>query len=143
MRRDHLDALLAEPLIGRIAVVCLVANQVLGSIIDYFSPEKVDALNQERMCFVAEDGGEIVGTGALEGEELVTFFVSPERQRSGIGSALLSAVEKAASDCGLQQLRVGASLAGAPFYQRCGYEPTGEILEGTAGSHVAMRKVLT
>lgn len=114
----------------------------LQPLIDYFSPEKVDALNQERVCFVAEDAGEIVGTGALEGEELVTFFVAPERQGSGIGSALLSAVEEVASELGIRQLQVGASLAGAHFYQRRGYEPTGEILEGTAGAHVAMRKVL-
>ncbi len=114
----------------------------LQPLIEYFSPEKVDALNQERVCFLAEDAGEIVGTGALEGEELVTFFVSPERQGSGIGSAVLSAVEKAASELGIQVLRVGASLAGAPFYQQRGYQPTGETLEGTAGAHVAMRKVL-
>jgi GNAT superfamily N-acetyltransferase len=114
----------------------------LQPLIDYFSPEKVDALGQERACFVAEAQGEILGTGALEGDELVTFFVSPERQGHGVGSLLLEAVERVASERGLQELRVGASLAGAPFYQKRGYEPTGELLEGTAGAHLAMRKRL-
>ena len=112
----------------------------LQPLIDYFTPEKVSALNQERVCFVAEENGEVVGTGALEADELVTFFVAPRKQGSGIGSALLRAVEKAALDGGLRRLRVGSSLAGAPFYRRHGYEPTGETLEGTAGAHVAMRK---
>lgn len=114
----------------------------LQPLIDYFSPEKVDALNQERVCFVAEEAGEVVGTGALEADELVTFFVAPHRQGGGIGSALLRAVETAAREGGLRRLRVGSSIAGAPFYRRHGYEPTGEILEATAGAHVAMEKEL-
>jgi predicted N-acetyltransferase YhbS len=116
------------------------AMERLQPLIDYFSPEKVDALCQERVCFVAEENGEVVGTGALEADELVTFFVAPQRQGGGIGSALLGAVEDAAREGGLQRLRVGSSLAGAPFYRRHGYEPTGEILEGTAGAHLAMVK---
>ena len=111
-------------------------------LIDYFSPEKVEALNQDRVCFVAEEEGDIVGTGALEGDELVTFFVAPERQTSGIGSALLAEVEKVATGRCVQKLRVGSSLAGAAFYERRGYEPTGGILEGTAGAHVVMQNVL-
>lgn len=35
----------------------------LQPLIDYFSQEKVDALNKERACFVAEEGGD-AGTAA-------------------------------------------------------------------------------
>ena len=115
----------------------------LQPLIEYFSPEKVDALAEERVCVVAEDAGEIVGTGALDGDALVTFFVAPEQQGAGIGSALLAAVENAAVERGRRELRVGASLAGTPFYERHGYRPTGEVLEGTAGAHVAMRKQIS
>lgn len=114
----------------------------LQPLIDYFSPEKVEALHRERICFVAEENGEVVGTGALEADELVTFFVAPQRQGGGIGSALLGAVEEAAWEGGLRRLRVGSSLAGAPFYRRHGYEPRGEILEATAGVHLVMVKEL-
>ena len=69
----------------------------LQPLIDYFSPEKVEALSRERICFVAEEAGEIVGTGALEGGELVTFFVAPQKQGSGIGPLLLGAVEGVAA----------------------------------------------
>jgi GNAT superfamily N-acetyltransferase len=114
----------------------------LQPLIDYFSPEKVDQLSRERVCLVAEDGGEIVGTGGLEEDELVTFFVDPRRQGQGIGSALLSRIEAIASERGLRELRVGSSLAGAPFYQSRGYRPTGGFAEGTAGKHVPMTKPL-
>lgn len=69
----------------------------LQPLMDYFSPAKVDALARERVCFVAEEGGEVVGTGALEGDELVTFFVTPEQQGRGVGSRLLEAAEDAAA----------------------------------------------
>ena len=114
----------------------------LQPLIDYFSPEKVDQLSRERVCLVAEEAGEIVGTGGLEDDELVTFFVNPGWQGRGIGSALLSAVEAVASTRGIRELKVGSSLAGAPFYQSHGYRPTGELSEGTAGTHVPMTKVL-
>ncbi len=65
----------------------------LQPLIDYFSPEKVDQLSRERVCLVAEDGGEIVGTGGLEEDELVTFFVDPRRQgaqfQAGYGSGFV------------------------------------------------------
>ena len=114
----------------------------LRPLIEYFLPEKVDALGRERDCLVAEDAGEIVGTGALDGDELVTFFVTPERQRTGSGSALLSAVERIASERGVERLRVEASLAGAPFYRMRGYTPTDRLVERAAGVHVAMLKTL-
>ena len=114
----------------------------LQPLIDYFSPENVEALNRERVCFVAEHTEEIVGTGGLEGDELVTFFVLPDRQRSGIGSALLAAIEGSALERGLSWLRVGSSLAGATFYERQGYQRTGEILEGSAGLHISLIKRL-
>src|SRR5687768_188786 len=65
----------------------------LQPLMDYFSPAKVDELNQDRSCFVAEHEDRIVGTAALEGDNLVTFFVDPDHQRRGIGAALLRSVE--------------------------------------------------
>lgn len=114
----------------------------LQPLIDYFSPEKVDQLSRDRVCLVAEEAGEIVGTGGLEDDELVTFFVNPKCQGRGIGSALLSAVEAVASARGIRELKVGSSLAGAAFYQSHGYQPTGGLREGTAGTHVPMTKPL-
>lgn len=55
------------------------------SPVDY-TPEKLEEINRERVCFVAEADSVIVGTAALEGDALVTFFVDPSQQRRGIGA---------------------------------------------------------
>jgi hypothetical protein len=42
----------------------------LQPLIDYFSPEKVERLSRDRFCFVSEVAGKIIGTGAVEGNDL-------------------------------------------------------------------------
>jgi GNAT superfamily N-acetyltransferase len=114
----------------------------LQPLIDYFTPEKVDQINRDRSCFVAEVDAIIVGTAGLEGDALVTFFVSPTRQRQGIGAGLLREVEETARRQGLRRLMVHSSLAGASFYEAMGYERTGSIIPGTAGPHIEMIKLV-
>ena len=114
----------------------------LQPLMDYFSPEKVLCLSEERICLVAEVNGEVVATVALEGAELCTFFVHPDHQGAGIGTRLLAAIEAAAVDAGIDVIHTGASLTGAPFYERRGYRRTGVNIEGTAGRQVGMVKQL-
>jgi GNAT superfamily N-acetyltransferase len=77
----------------------------LQPLIDYFSPEKVRQLGQERVCLVAEANQQVIGTAALDGTELATFFVLPEYQGQGIGTRLLAAVERQARALGITLLR--------------------------------------
>lgn len=111
----------------------------LQLLIDYFSPEKVQQINQDRICLVAEVDGEVIATAAVEADELVTFFVQPEHQSKGIGTALLLELERIAVTRGLGNLRVAASLTGAPFYERHGYRRN-EVRDGTAGPQIWMEK---
>jgi len=114
----------------------------LQPLIDYFSPAKVEQINRTRTCLVAEANGQIVATAGLEEDEVVTFFVLPEEQGRGIGAALLQQLEAYARSQGITELRLDASLTGAPFYARHGFQPTGGLVEGTAGLQVSMRKRL-
>lgn len=114
----------------------------LQPLMDYFSPEKVLLLSQERHCLVAELDGQIIGTIALEGAELCTFFVHPDYQGIGIGSELLTAIEQVAAAAGLETIHMDASLTGVGFYARRGYQRTGIEIEGTAGRQVGMEKRL-
>jgi len=118
------------------------ALDLLQPLIDYFSPEKVRRLGQERVCLVAEASGQLIGTAALDGAELATFFVLPEYQGQGIGTQLLAAIEAQACALGITRLTVDASLTGAAFYARMGYLRTGVDREGTAGVQVGMEKLL-
>ncbi len=114
----------------------------LQPLMDYFSPEKVLFLSDERLCLVAETNGQIVGTIALEGAELCTFFIHPSFQGIGIGSQLLSTVERMAMEAGLDAIHMDASITGAAFYEKRGYQRTGVDIEGTAGTQVGMVKRL-
>ncbi len=65
-------------------------------------------------------GREIPGTLHLS-----MVFVSPERQRQGVGSALL---EGLADDAWTRGYRTISTWSATPeFYQACGFEPTGRI----------------
>jgi GNAT superfamily N-acetyltransferase len=114
----------------------------LQPLIDYFSPEKVLQLSQERVCLVAEADRQLIGTAALDGAELATFFVLPEYQGQGIGTQLLAAIERQARTLGIAQLTVDASITGVAFYARMGYLRTGAERDGTAGVQIGMRKQL-
>ena len=114
----------------------------LQPLIDYFSPEKVRRLGQERVCLVAEVNGLLIGTAALEGAELATFFVLPKYQGQGIGRRLLAEIEELARTQGLTHITVDASITGAAFYARMGYLRTGVERAGTAGMQIGMEKQL-
>ena len=116
--------------------------EILKPLQEYFSPSKVTQLAEERRCFVAEEDGRIVGTGALDGSELATFFVYPSEQGRGIGKRILDAVERAARETGLSTIRVESSLTGAAFYERNGYHRTGKTVTRSAGTQIEMEKAL-
>ena len=49
------------------------------------------------------------------------FFVHPKWARQGIGTMILEACEKAATEAGFSRFEMGATLSGVPFYQARGY----------------------
>jgi GNAT superfamily N-acetyltransferase len=114
----------------------------LQPLIDYFSPEKVLRLSQERVCLVAETDRQLIGTAALDGSQLATFFVLPKYQGQGIGAQLLAAIEGQARTLGIARLTVDASITGAAFYARMGYLRSGTERAGTAGVQISMEKQL-
>ena len=139
------DAEAVSSLIRRTMAISNTADYDLARLqplMDYFSPEKVLQLSQERICLVAEHHAQVVGTIALEGTELCTFFVDPDHQGMGIGSQLLTAIEGMAVEMGLVAIHMDSSLTGADFYERRGYRRTGVNIEGTAGMQVGMVKQL-
>ncbi len=114
----------------------------LKLLIDYFSPEKVVKLSTERVCLVAETENRLIGTIALEGNELLSFFVHPDFQARGVGTQLLAAIEKLAISNEVTLLTCEASITAVPFYTKMGYKRTGVNKDGTAGKQIAMEKSL-
>jgi len=75
--------------------------------------------------FVAEYGGEIVGTGVASAHGPVgwvgTIFVAPDRRGSGLGGALTRAVVDELDGRGCRTLVLIATPLGRPIYEREGF----------------------
>src|SRR2546425_3504293 len=76
--------------------------------------------------FVAEDAGRIVGTGIATANGTVgwvgTIFVAPDRRREGLGEALTRIVIDDLETRGCRTLKLIATDAGRPLYERLGFE---------------------
>jgi putative acetyltransferase len=95
---------------------------------------------------MAELDGETVGLGALvvDEAELRACYVLPSAARRGVGSAIVSELERIARTHGLTHLHLEASLTAEPFYAALGYQVTerGEttLRSGRRMASVTMRK---
>ena len=74
--------------------------------------------------YVYEDAGVIDGFVSLCGNSVGGLFVAPERQRSGIGSALLDYIKERHSLLTLNVYR--KNVMAARFYETQGFEIVGE-----------------
>ena len=89
--------------------------------------------------YVAEDGGGIVGCGAigpfwgsLTESCLFSIFVRPDRQGQGVGRAIVAALEADEYALRARSIHVNASITGLGFYRRLGYafSEDGDRLDG-------------
>lgn len=76
---------------------------------------------------VACSGAAIAGVAAFRGlGEICLCYVHPDCVRSGVGRALLSALETEASRRGFGELTLRSSLTARAFYESSGYAPSGD-----------------
>jgi len=76
-----------------------------------------------RIVFVAEEEGRLIGFIQYEPPDHIDMtYVHPERQRIGVASALLLAVEGEARARGVAVLNVEASITSKPFFTARGYD---------------------
>ena len=90
----------------------------------------VAAKMQNRITYIASDGGDIVGTAAFDGQQARTVFVKPDRHKLGVGSLLMRTVEMPASEPGLDRLSLQSSITAQGFYRRLGYSPVRDVFHG-------------
>jgi putative acetyltransferase len=77
---------------------------------------------QNRITFVAEETDRLIGFIQYEPPDHIDMtYVHPERQRMGVASALLAALESEATKRGVKLLNVEASVTSRPFFERHGY----------------------
>jgi len=115
---------------------------ILQALHDYFTPEKVQILADERYCLVAVFKEEIVGTGAIEDGELKSIFTLPDYQGMGIGTAIMHLIEVHAKQIDLKRIKVAGSLTALSFYEKIGYQKGESFLSKHAGTLTWMHKDL-
>ncbi len=78
----------------------------------------------EELFLVAQDASGVVGFGSIvpSVQELRAVYVDPKVGRTGIGSRILTSLERVAIDRGVSHLQMDASVNAEAFYLRAGYE---------------------
>jgi ribosomal protein S18 acetylase RimI-like enzyme len=96
---------------------------------------------QDSSFWVAEWRGIVVGFAqyvrrSMEAVELTRIYVLPDRQRGGVGAALLHAGLAAFADLGLTCLTVlveRENIIGRRFYERMGFTASKELIQELSG----------
>jgi len=83
--------------------------------------------DSESRMVVAERGGAIAGVATLHRSgEILLCYVGPVFVRTGVGHALLLALEDHARDWGITTLRLRSSQTARQFYEHHGFESAGD-----------------
>ncbi len=111
-------------------------------------PDRFAALVADGTAFVAQDGENLLGYGALNigANEVEAVFVDPTTTGRGLGGSLLREIETVAQANALGHLELSSSLNAVSFYAAAGYKEIRredyELANGIVLASVLMRKEL-
>jgi GNAT superfamily N-acetyltransferase len=111
-------------------------------------PEHYEWLIHDLIVFVVEEGGDIIGFGALDAgaTEIRALYVAPDFVGHGVGSMVLEALESEARRLDRPRLGVSATLNSVAFYGARGYSSLGAgenvLPQGISLPCVRMEKTL-
>ena len=122
-------------------VSALIIHTLQASNSKDYSAETISALEKKMQpsgvleraswthFYVAEEGGDIIGCGAIGpywGSEtessLFNIFVLPEYQGKGVGRKIIETLERDEYFLRAKRVEVPASITGVGFYRKLGYE---------------------
>ncbi len=96
----------------------------------------LERMKGDNLMLVAEIDGKVEGVIELkEGRHVAMLFISPERQKKGIGKELLSSALNYAK---VETITVSASLSSVPAYEKYGFECKGEADESAGLAYQPM-----
>ena len=122
-RQSDVGAL--RQLIGAVIDVSYAAvypPRALAFFKDFHAASRILERARAGVVLVAEEQGALVGTGSLVDGEIFAVFVHPERQRGGLGKALMRELEERARASGVTESLLSVSLPSKRFYEGLGYE---------------------
>jgi len=124
----------AEAVSGLIITTIRISNigdypaEMMEELIKTQTPEHILERASWTHFYVAEEGKEIIGCGAIgpywgkeDESSLFSIFVHPDYQGKGIGSAIVKTLEQDEFALRAGRIEIPASITGLPFYQKLGY----------------------
>ena len=107
--------------------------------------EITEAMIRDGQVYVCVDEArQIVGIGSITGNTLSGLYVSANHQGQGIGTALLSQMERDAAAKGITSIETDSTVTAEGFYKRHGYvemeRKTFPIANGQSLQVVSIRK---
>lgn len=115
-----------------------------------FTPQELDdeAASQHIVAVEGDEDGTCVGCLVLlpvdaEVVRMRQVAVRPDRQRQGIGSALIGFAERSARARGYREIVAHVREPALPFYARLGYERRGAGFVEVTIPHLLMRKIIS
>jgi predicted GNAT family N-acyltransferase len=132
---------------GRYALELELRFRVLREPLGFTRKDVAFPFEEESLHLVAIEGGEVVGCVLFHPESadhgrLFQMAVTPLRQRSGLGAALVNALEAQLRARGYREVHLHARTHVVPFYERLGYSTFGEPFDEVGVPHRHMRKRL-
>jgi GNAT superfamily N-acetyltransferase len=92
--------------------------------------------SSRHVALIAELDNVIAGFALLNRRgSIALLYVAPQFRFRGVSKALLDCMEKQAIALGLTELKVESSATALSFYERCGYVPAGDIVDGFGITH--------
>jgi putative acetyltransferase len=95
--------------------------------VDAWAPEHMDAQKwiermQDRMTYVAEENGKVIGFAELERNgHIGCFYCHADHQNMGVGTALFNKIQLIAENMNLQKLFTEVSITAKPFFEHMGF----------------------
>jgi len=88
---------------------------------DWHCIDRILADAEEGYTVVAKQGGQVIGTGTIVGNEIKRVFVDPAFQNRGLGRLIMRELEGRAILMGIGVVNLDASLPSKKFYDSLGY----------------------
>ena len=107
----------------------LYPKEVIEELVQYYSLEKLEAIQVEGHFYIAEWENKLLGCGAIvpcqkDGNvsEIITMFVQPDTHGMGIGKAIMTALEQDIYGKKARKIVLSASITARDFYLNLGYK---------------------
>jgi GNAT superfamily N-acetyltransferase len=110
--------------------------------------ERYAPLLESHVVILDERAGKLCGLGVFDPRAglINATYVAPVVVRQGVGRALIEAMEQIASERGVHEVHLNATLNAVPFYESLGYANDGPAINrlpsGAELPCLRMRKVL-